>query len=88
MTLQLEALYCDDGDRLWRALLAFAGDQDVAARPDGTGRVVIDGYGYNPTWSSDGRRLIYIKDASATSWRLMRAPSGSHGTADLLKNYP
>jgi RNA polymerase sigma-70 factor, ECF subfamily len=28
---QLEALYFTDGDRLWRALLAFAGDPDVAS---------------------------------------------------------
>jgi RNA polymerase sigma-70 factor, ECF subfamily len=28
---QLEALYRQDGDRLWRALLAFAGDPDVAS---------------------------------------------------------
>jgi RNA polymerase sigma factor (sigma-70 family) len=30
-TLEVEALYRADGDRLWRALLAFAGDQDVAS---------------------------------------------------------
>lgn len=28
---QLEALYRADGDRLWRALLAFAGDPEVAS---------------------------------------------------------
>jgi RNA polymerase sigma-70 factor, ECF subfamily len=28
---RLEALYRADGDRLWRALLAFAGDPDVAS---------------------------------------------------------
>ena len=30
-TQQLEALYRDDGDRLWRALLVFAGDPEVAS---------------------------------------------------------
>lgn len=30
-TDRLEALYRADGDRLWRALLAFAGDPDVAS---------------------------------------------------------
>ncbi len=28
---RLETLYRADGDRLWRALLAFAGDQDIAS---------------------------------------------------------
>lgn len=28
---QIEALYRQDGDRLWRALLAFAGDPEVAS---------------------------------------------------------
>src|SRR5687768_4583333 len=28
---QLEALYREDGDRLWRALLAFSGDPEVAS---------------------------------------------------------
>lgn len=30
-TQQLEALYRQDGDRLWRALLAFSGDPEVAS---------------------------------------------------------
>jgi DNA-directed RNA polymerase specialized sigma24 family protein len=28
---EIEALYRQDGDRLWRALYAFAGDEDVAS---------------------------------------------------------
>ena len=30
-TQQVESLYRDDGDRLWRALHAWAGDPDVAS---------------------------------------------------------
>jgi RNA polymerase sigma-70 factor, ECF subfamily len=30
-TQQLEALYREDGDRLWRALLAFGGDPELAS---------------------------------------------------------
>lgn len=30
-TLRFEALYRDEGDRLWRALLAFAGDHEIAS---------------------------------------------------------
>jgi RNA polymerase sigma-70 factor (ECF subfamily) len=30
-TTSIEALYRQDGDRLWRALLAYAGDPDVAS---------------------------------------------------------
>jgi RNA polymerase sigma factor (sigma-70 family) len=30
-TGEVEAVYRDDGDRLWRALYAFAGDEDIAS---------------------------------------------------------
>ena len=30
-TLQLEALYREDGDRLWRAILAYSGDPEIAS---------------------------------------------------------
>jgi RNA polymerase sigma-70 factor (ECF subfamily) len=30
-TSEVEAVYRDDGDRLWRALFAFAGDENVAS---------------------------------------------------------
>lgn len=30
-TQQIEALYREDGDRLWRALLAFSGDPELAS---------------------------------------------------------
>jgi hypothetical protein len=45
----------------------------VVARPDGTDPIVIDDYGYHPTWSSDGRQLIYVQDAASAAWRLMIA---------------
>lgn len=51
----------------------------VVVRPDGTDPVVVDDYGYHPTWSSDGRQLIYIQDAASAAWRLMRADAAGSG---------
>ena len=51
----------------------------VVVRPDGTDPIVVDDYGYHPTWSSDGRQLIYIQDAASAAWRLMRADAAGSG---------
>jgi len=53
----LEALYRDDGDRLWRALLAFAGDPEVASD------AVAEAY------AQAIRRGDAIRDRKAWIWR-------------------
>jgi len=55
--------------------IAFSGAEAslVVVRPDGTDPIVVDDYGYHPTWSSDGRQLIYIQDEGSAAWRLMMA---------------
>jgi WD40 repeat protein len=45
----------------------------VVARPDGTDSVLVAEGGYHPTWSGDGRALIYIQDTASAAWRLMTA---------------
>lgn len=52
----------------------------VVVAPDGADGVVIDSYGYHPTWSPDGQQLIYMKDTGSTSWRLVM--SRADGTSD------
>jgi RNA polymerase sigma-70 factor (ECF subfamily) len=54
---QLEMLYREDGDRLWRALLAFAGDADVAS--DAVAEAFAQAL----------RRGGAIRDAQAWVWR-------------------
>jgi Tol biopolymer transport system component len=51
----------------------------VVVRPDGTDRLVIDDYGYHPTWSGDGQHLLYIQDAASAAWRLMMADASGSG---------
>lgn len=60
--------------------IAFtATDGLVVVRPDGSDQLVIDDYGYHPTWSGDGRQLIYIQDAASAAWRLMVADAAGSG---------
>lgn len=56
----------------------------VLVRPDGTGRVVIDDYGYNPTWSADGRQLLYIQDAASAAWRLLMTDAAGSAEPAIL----
>jgi Tol biopolymer transport system component len=51
----------------------------VVIQSDGTDPLVIDGYGYHPTWSGDGRQLIYFQDAASAAWRLMVADAAGSG---------
>jgi len=39
----------------------------VVVPPDGGDGIMIDTYGYNPTWSPDGQHLIYMQDTGSTS---------------------
>ncbi len=56
-----------------RIALSDADGGLVVVRSDGSDRLLIDTYGYHPTWSGDGRQLIYIQDAASAAWRLMMA---------------
>jgi Tol biopolymer transport system component len=56
----------------------------VVARADGTDRLVIDLYGYHPTWSPDGRQLIYIQDVASAAWRLMMADAAGSGVPTTI----
>ena len=56
-TVSIEALYRQDGDRLWRALLAFAGDPDVASD------AVAE------TFAQALRRGDAVRDPQAWVWR-------------------
>jgi Tol biopolymer transport system component len=56
----------------------------VVVRADGTDRLVIDDYGYHPTWSPDGRQLIYIQDAASAAWRLMMADAAGSGAPTTI----
>lgn len=51
----------------------------VVVRPDASDPIVIDAYGYHPTWSSDGEQLLYIQDAASAAWRLMMADAAGSG---------
>ena len=62
-----------------RIAFSDAGAGLVVVRPDGSDRIVVDDHGYNPTWSSDGRQLIYIQDAATAAWRLMMADAAGAG---------
>ena len=54
---RLEALYREDGDRLWRALLAFAGDPEIASD------AVAEAY------AQAMRRGDALRDPKAWIWR-------------------
>jgi Tol biopolymer transport system component len=56
----------------------------VVVRPDGSDPIVIDDYGYHPTWSSDGRQLIYLQDADSAAWRLMLADATGSGEPTMI----
>ena len=51
----------------------------VVVGADGGDPIVVDEYGYNPTWSSDGRRLIFVQDTASTAWRLVMADADGAG---------
>jgi DNA-directed RNA polymerase specialized sigma24 family protein len=74
---EIEALYRQDGDRLWRALFAFAGNEDVAS--DAVAEAFAQAL----------RRGSAIRDVQCWVWRsafrlaagdLKRQSSLSHGT--------
>ncbi len=56
----------------------------VVVRPDGSQPIVIDDYGYHPTWSPDGRQLIYLQDAASAAWRLMLADAAGSGEPAMI----
>jgi Tol biopolymer transport system component len=56
----------------------------VVVRPDGTGRLTITDYGYHPTWSPDGKQLLYLQDVGGAAWRLMVAASDGSGQPGVI----
>ena len=61
--------------------IAFS-DRDarlVVVGSDGGDPIVVAEYGYHPTWSSDGRRLIFVQDTASTAWRLVMADAAGAG---------
>jgi dipeptidyl aminopeptidase/acylaminoacyl peptidase len=89
--LTLAELPTGYGPPVWSPVenrIAFS-DADAAlvvVRPDGTDAVVVDDYGYHPTWSSDGRQLIYIQEAASAAWRLMMADANGSGESMTVVN--
>jgi hypothetical protein len=60
-TGEVEAVYRQDGDRLWRSVYAFAGNEEVASA------AVAEAFAQAYLWLATGRRLDWDEGGGAAS---------------------
>jgi Tol biopolymer transport system component len=65
-------------------LIAITDDGLVLVSPTGGDRVVIDDYGYDVTWSPDGRHVMYVQDVASAAWQLVIANAAGTGSPTTI----